>query len=49
MVADEVEAYLDILITKNGFAIGFRGQHEDGYTFPVLYALGIVQTDLHEL
>ena len=36
MPVDEVEARLDILMTKSGFKNRFGGKHKDDYTFPVL-------------
>ena len=40
MPVDEVEACLDILITKSGFENGCGGEHTDDYTFPVLICTG---------
>ena len=45
MPVDEVEACLDILITKSGF----RGGYKDDYTFPVLICIGICSNTPHEL
>ena len=49
MPVDEVEACLDILITKSGFENRFGGKHKDDYTFPVLICFGKCSNTLHEL